>query len=757
MPSRVCLFGWLLLLASAQADFGESLASFKLAASNAHPWGLCFDDLEAEMLYVADAQANRIFVYRLDGDRLRRDTQADLLTAELHPSFVEPRGLACVDGQLYALSSERQGETYRSRLWSFSSGGDTVRALKLDADLFDLRGCELLDLTAVGQTLFLSYDTSGLESERDQVRRGILRIEVPGGRLAALFGGSLPDDVLLQHLPGSGRAIDAGRARTFGLAWQEVDGTPYLWSTSHHKYLCLADAATGRGIFALRAPGQVWGLTAADGDLWLAERFDGGARVRRLDVAPQLEAPQATGSFLRHVELQLSSTARASLDNSDVQHNYGLPAARPHQSYDPATMRFEASPETVPERLSYDPAGDAQARQEYLQFRFAGAVPAETVLTSRVAIDVSTRRYRSFVFPHLCAPDASVEAGYLEDASIFGLAEADSYQRFLAAAEAAMREEYGTTAASENPYWQMRGLLELIVESYNYGNVKRPSQGHHSFNPVPPKLELLLDTELGNEQLSCSPASFVMAGMARYLGIPSRWIGTTKQRSNWDADGNGLMTRGESALDDAFHRWAEIWLGPVYGWQRFDATPSETAHEHSQFSLMQKVAAGVGSRDLVLLVGGGDVTPFVKQIDGNQRYNLVPRYAEPGSWRQTHELTWSNACFIEVKPPLGGLKKDLLQVEWELNGRWDLDPTARVRVYLVPQVWKDDSWQRARQRYLLGRDVPARDGQLRFDPSRYPAGNYRFLVVKVGDAQTGGESVVLRWGPDEIVVAEAGD
>ena len=70
--------------------------------------------------------------------------------------------------------------------------------------------------------------------------------------------------------------------------------------------------------------------------------------------------------------------------------------------------------------------------------------------------------------------------------------------------------------------------------------------------------------KLESPYATCSPTAFMVAALARKAGIPSRIVGTTKQR--------GTLNPGDSARDYDFHRWAQVYL-PPYGWVRVDSTP----------------------------------------------------------------------------------------------------------------------------------------------------------------------------------------
>ncbi len=719
---------YLLLLLLCLPLFAEGpveRARYALDEANARPWGIAWGD---ERLWVCDSRALRIFAYRLRSGRLRVDQRRSVDLGAL-PGLEAPSGLAWRDGRLYLLSAEGGG-----KLWELDPDGPP-RNLDLAGERFGLDGCELLDLAADPGALWLSYDTSALEGDA-QVRRGLLRI-TPGAS-----GDPFADDAALATFPASGRALRNGRAKTFGIASGRVDGHPYLWGTSHHKYLYLADGRTGRGVYAWRTAAETWGLVCHDDALWAVEREAEGAFVRVLDLRAPLP-PVAPGvRTVRSVRLELVSEARSAVEAPAVLHHHALPAWRAGQGYDSAGLRVTSLPPVAPTRVEYAPAGDPGFTQSLMRFPFDTPVARGDTLVSTVEADVWTGRTRDFVYPHHCTTGGG-DPNYLEDARIYGLDDDEPFARFLDAALDAAVEEYGPAARDPHPYWLARTLVEFIQERYSYGNVRDRERGHYSFNPADAKLRLLLDDEPDNDQMTCSSSSFALIALARRAGIPARWVGTSIQRGGWDADGDGLFGPGESSEDEAFHRWAELWLGPQVGWQRFDPTPRDEAGEQSQFRLMGRCAQGVGSRDLVLTLGSGDEECFAHQRDGNQRYNLVGRYGAPRSWRTRTRLVWSNACFLTVAVADG-------EVRWEATGRWDLDPQATLQVDLVPLRADGDGWTRENRRLRLASGLPVDAGSHAIDPDRIPEGVYRVRVEKVGDRQTGGESEVLRIGPDGV-------
>jgi len=104
--------------------------------------------------------------------------------------------------------------------------------------------------------------------------------------------------------------------------------------------------------------------------------------------------------------------------------------------------------------------------------------------------------------------------------------------------------------AEANLYHRVRRIHEYLLRRHVYSG----SDGGWA-DPV---------KKLESAYASCSPTAFMVVAMAREAGIPARLVGTTKQRGN--------LLPGAWARDEAFHRWAQVYL-PPYGWVRVDSTP----------------------------------------------------------------------------------------------------------------------------------------------------------------------------------------
>ncbi len=745
-----------------------------LHASDAY--GLAFDSGSSpHRLYVSDNTEDRIYAYEVDGEQLWPLPSAGLATNQLDPSFIAPRDLAFAwhgpEPYLYALTNGISGSVNQrqrpSRLWKVNLSNHEVDHIDLDCPAFGIEGLEVFGLAQHSGRMYLSYDTSDLPSAKEQVSQGILVLRVADDDLHQQWWSkakACDGSAVLRHLPHSGRKTSGstyGRAPAFGLAVGGYDGTSQLWATSYWKYLYGADLETGRGLFSWSSPGsrKIHGLAFGDGYLWAVDRIEGQDVIHRVSVQPGNPTDLVGTPHVRTIRMQLTSTALAPILTADVRHHFARPlsnAKRPNQGRDLSSLDVQTSDPATLATKYYDPAGDTSSRQRYYQLRYEGNVGLGQSLDTTVEIDVWTSDRRQLIYPHIVDSVAAPSSGYLADSyTVYRHSEAAAYDAFLAAVRDATAAKYGDAMAnSTNPYWIARNILEFIKEQYDYGNVSDTSEGHYSYNPASFKIQLPLDGTAGNEKMSCSSSSFALVGALRYAGVPARWVGTTKRRNNWDDDDDGYMTGDESALDTSFHRWAEVWLGSSYGWQRFDPTPSgDGPRVQSQYELMSCSAAGVKWTDLVLQAGSGYHDAFYRAYDHNQRYNSVPKYDSPSFWTDTtyRHIEWRNACNLSVDSVGDTVAGPTVNLSWEATGRWDMDPNATLNIYVRRMLSVNNQWNPASSRTQLASDLPATLGLGGFtvnledtcQPDRY----YRIEIEKAGDNETGTIGEVFTYSP----------
>ena len=747
-------------------------ASYTLAAGNTLAHGLALDPKASpRRLYVADSADHKIYVYGVGPKALTLRAAESFSTTALHKELTAPRGLAFAREAgkrlLFVVTSADadKDKVWRSYLWRVDLDGETASRVALDQPTLGMAGAEAFGAAYNDGRVLVSYDTSRLKGA-DQVRRGILRLRVQQGAsldnwwTRAQAGDKAAAEA---HLPHSGRLVTSGgypRAPSFGLAVGAVEGCPIIWGTSYHKYLYAANGETGRGLFHWWSPGQrlIYGLAFGDGHLWAVDRVSGPDRVYKIRTHGAWTTPVVGPRHVRHLRMEITSTANTSVSSAGATHNFARPHAattRPGQGYDAKGVEVTTSGATATATVaSYVPAGDVASTQRYDSVTYQGAVSAGAKLRTLVDLDFWTASRRVHVYPHRVDALAAPPAGYTADCdAVYKMSDKAAYDAFWGAVQKATAVEYGAAMAGDkSPYWRARNIMEFILERHDYGNVSDFSKGHYGYNPANLKLRLALDAHAGNEKMSCSTSTFAMSGVLRYLGVPTRWIGTTKRRGGWDANKDGFLGAGEGAVDTSFHRWPEVWLGKLYGWQRFDPTPpGDGPRQLSQYELMAKSAQGVGWTDLVLQVGSGKHAPFLRQADCNQRYNSVPRYADHKAWLDTRYryIVWGAACLLSVTAPAGGkVTAGATTVTWKATGRWDLDPGATLSLYRRPMKLSGGKMVSAGDLVLVAARVPVKAGSHKVSLSGLKKGtHHRLELRKNGDSETGALGQVFTYSP----------
>ena len=120
----------------------------------------------------------------------------------------------------------------------------------------------------------------------------------------------------------------------------------------------------------------------------------------------------------------------------------------------------------------------------------------------------------------------------------------------LGAAESELRQVPGVgpklakkiVGDEKNPYWIARKVYNYLTEHLEYEMVGGWD--------IP---EVVLKRGSG----SCSEYTFSFVALCRAAGLPARYQGS-------------VVVRGDDAsIDEAFHRWAQVYL-PIYGWVPVD-------------------------------------------------------------------------------------------------------------------------------------------------------------------------------------------
>jgi transglutaminase-like putative cysteine protease len=759
------------------AVVGDVEVVYDLPLQNTDVRGLAFD---GPQLYALD-RSGTIFVYAPPAaprpGRLTALRSFKIPPSASGASVSDPRGLAIgrSDGRLlfHVLDWSGSGKATRSGLWAFVEGGRTASVIDLASRRFNIGTRELLSITRDQDTLLVSFDSSDYPDQHERVRRGLLRLRWQGGPT----GGA----EFVKHMP------DSGRERSRGLGFMSLDGARYLWSTSGDSAVYVAEAETGRGLFSFDLPrsttgeGRSGGLAFGNDDLWVAETRSGADRLHRVNVTRTLDAAREGPRMLRHLVMTIQTDPEGPCpDPGKVTHYYSRPYANAQigsQGTWPETERLTdltGVANALVKTFTHDPAKDAAARQFMGMVEYPDA-PARSY-KSKYEIDVWTNPYRKYVYPHRVDTRVEALAGtdYLaDDDMLYNLNDRETYDAFFARVKAYIASEYGPPVDMANPYWAVRNILEYIQDHYYY---PRPGRGapaavdyarkHYDGNPGNLKIDLSRSDYDQSQIIACSGASVMVSGAMRQLGIPARWLGaaTPQDPEEWDQNGNGLLDEGETAIATNGHRLNQVWLGSRYGWIEFDATPYTPVNEdysvrppaQSQWAFMTRSAGGLRKpKRIILNVGSEFFPPLYREFEcndpalaainacgGDQRYNLQGRFEKKALWKLAkHRIQAANLCFLDPITLHGPPART--QVSWTAKGAWDRDPEAKLTVFLQqPRAGAEGAADVA----TLARDVSAKARSVAVDLSRFSGREFRIVIRKVGDPETGGQSAPFDLG-----------
>ncbi|MBN2475293.1 MAG: transglutaminase family protein [Pirellulales bacterium] len=757
---------------------GECEKAYTLAAENTAAVGLVVDDVSprAPRLLVLD-QSGKVFAYRIDENPDDDAGELPLLSvcqlpaeaAQRPPSA--PRGLALVMENdhvvLYFLNCAQSGEQTTSQLWRVRPEGGNSQCVDLSLYPFRIGDREVLDLAIDNGDLLVCFDASGYIDRNLRVRRGVIRL-----RWNQAYDHKLE---FVGHLP------DAGTAPSHGLACMKLDAARYLWGTVGDDHVYCAEARTGRGLFHFDRPrssnsenSSCRGMSFGGNALWIAEHVTGRDRVYRVNVTKNLDAANEGPRMLRHLTMTVRTEPEGKHEDAGkVYHYYSRPYntdQMQNQGIWPETEHVEdtsrAGSATI-KHFTYDPGGDASGRQYMSCVEYASA--AARAHASRYEIDLWTRPYRRYVYPHRV--DTNREslraADYLaDDPELFDLADRETYASFVKRIRAHIKAKYGVAADMRHPYWAARNALEYIQDHYYYPNrsKRKPAavdylRGHYDANPGNLKIELSAVPYDKSQIIACSGTSVMLTGTMRYLGIPARWLGTGTEDpvEKWDTNGSGLLAPGETATCSNGHRYIQVWLGSRYGWVCFDATPSKPEFNDydpppplwPQWLYMNRAAAGhLKDKRVVFNVGSALFRPLYRDFEydeelavdnncgGDQRYNVQGRFDKPQLWKlASHRIKVTNLCFltdVTVAEPC-----DKTKVTWKPEGAWDRTPEASLSITLQ-QIDADSGT--ASDVACLAEDVPYDTRTAVVDLSGHRGERYRVILRKNGDCETGGHS-----------------
>jgi len=242
--------------------------------------------------------------------------------------------------------------------------------------------------------------------------------------------------------------------------------------------------------------------------------------------------------------------------------------------------------EPAPAELVQDQWG-----QDIARFRFTDvAAPGHIGAVLRVRARTWTLRY--YIFPEKVGDLGDIP----RDVRRAYLVDGDKYR----IEDPLIRGVVDRVVGDEtNAYEVMRALYDHLLDSMEY-------ELAGGWNVAPAVLQ--------RGSGSCSEYTFVFIALCRAAGLPARYVGSIVQRYD------------DAAVDEVFHRWAEVYL-PPYGW-----VPVDPSRGDKDTPALQ--AASIGQLDNSLVVtteSGGD------SADLGWTYNSASRFTTRGPVKVVEE------------------------------------------------------------------------------------------------------------------------
>lgn len=568
-------------------------------------------------------------------------------------------------------------------------------------------------------------------------------------------------------------------------------GTVEELSNNKDQEIYVAEAETGRGLFKFDAPPMTGDLNTerrlayGAGVLWVGEQKAGRDQVRRVVIRDHVYEPLIGHKRPRRIQITITTEALCPEGENcgAIYHNFGHPLGndmKPSQGSWPEgstlKMKTPLSPALTgllgtKRDLTYSPMRDGAAIGHVTRAQYPSSSRERGLYVSVFQEDFWSREYRNFVYPHL----ANNSLGHLKDTDyrLGHLRKGDPaiidslprfhwthqeriFEDFIDRVKRHISDKYGVTADMKNPYWAARNVCEYILDNYNYpdkaasedgsgdslGNVIDFDNTHYANGPAVYKMIMTdprFNDDIHGRRSGCMAAGGMFLAVMRYMGFPARWMGTSQQRATSmdNTNANGIfydMNRDGMFNEDDFmnashgHYTNEVWLGPEYGWQRFDASPKR-ADDRESDGLDYEDYAYLHSRDSQWELMRGKITPghqahavsssfgvghnehffmhdaqnsddcFEKSVfheatgvytsacKGTLSYDFVAMYEKPDQMKTRHDLDtrmmWRPSLTFDVvvnggRPAIGENR-----VEFTPQGPWAVfEPDARVEIVL---------------------------------------------------------------------------
>jgi hypothetical protein len=412
-----------------------------------------------------------------------------------------------------------------------------------------------------------------------------------------------------------------------------------------------AEGPTGRALFAFElppvnrkaAPKVIRHLAYGFCSLWVMATDDTSRPFRNeiigIEIRNYAEAENGPRHF-RRLEMSLQAEPKGTgcgKNCGDIHHYFARPhglSVQAHQDiylpsesvtteiYNPASgeqvvFSLGDIPAQTISKLSYDPMGDSKQRQYYYDVHWTN--PEDRFeYRSVYGVDLWHSTRYSFIYPHLVSDDATYRAPFVgtdlaltppkDDIALYDFTgHGPDFEAFVTRVIDYIRAKYGVEPDMTNPYWIARNVQEYILDHYSYPSeavptTMYPSAGHYPGGPAWFKAAGSASATLWDPRLTesavvadnvnmCVSAAILFNGVMRFLGIPSRWVGTFQEKGHAyrndkgedivssdirrfaDLNRNGIFDGKDYKLFSFGHMTTEIYLGRVYGWVKFEGTP----------------------------------------------------------------------------------------------------------------------------------------------------------------------------------------
>jgi len=382
----------------------------------------------------------------------------------------------------------------------------------------------------------------------------------------------LAKDKIYKVMPDDGTILGYFDVPDRGCRCLAYDGK-YLWVGNRTKdELYLVEPDKGKVLGIVKAPGPYpAGIAWLNGHLWNVD-----FQTRKVYQLAIYDEPMYTLSDTRRARVEylwaLNNYGPGQI--TDLTLNIALPMELPNQK-----LLTEVTFSTPASRRASD-----RWDQECVVFDL-GSVPGGTKAGLNYSVEAEVSAIRYLILPE--------KAGTLDDIP------ADIRERYTAdGSRYRIESPYIQETAKQivgdekNPYWMARKIYDYITDHLEYEMIGGWD--------IP---EVVLKRGSG----SCSEYTFSFVALCRAAGVPARYQGS-------------IVVRGDDAsIDEAFHRWAQIYL-PNYGWVPVDANRGDAKAPADQ-------ARGFGelsNRFLITTQGGGD-SAFL-----GWSYNSFARYKSTG-------------------------------------------------------------------------------------------------------------------------------